>query len=553
MRRGSVSSRRSGWRCVWWWWPALLVALVVVPAGGAAAARLMGVVPDLGSGARVTVSGGGGGGGDGGGAVGGGGGGGAGAAARAGGGGGAGAAARARVAAAPKARIANLDYNGGPVVHSNRTHLIFWRPSGSGLSFDPGYEALIERFLRDVAADSHLQSNVYSLSGQYTDASGPAAYDSTYGGAVVATDALPPSDCVLPVTGPAWSDCVVDQDLQDEISRVISAHHLPTTQQDIYFLLTPAGLGSCENPTALALTASGCSLGGTADSSAYCGYHSVTNSGFLYAYLPYNAAPGHCQSDGFPQPNSNAADVTISTLSHEHNETVTDPDGRAWIDSNGNETGDLCASTFGNPLGTTAGGLYDQVINGDGYYTQLEYSNAIGACAGAAPLDTVSLIAPSVAAGDRSVVFRGAASQPGGSIVAYDWSFGDGTVGAHRLTTHVFTRAGTYAVYLRSTDSWANWSFAGHRIRITVPPRPVVTIVGRPTGQTGNARSRFRFVSTAAIATFQCKIDNGAWHGCRSAYTTPRLGRGPHRFSVRASDTFRQTSRSAASFSFVVV
>lgn len=489
----------------------------------------MGVVPDLGSGARVTASG-----------------------AR-GLGAGSGAAARALAPAPPKAHVANVDYNGGPVLNFNRTHLIFWQPAGSGLSFDPGYEALIERFLRDVAADSHLQTNVYSISGQYTDASGPAAYDSTFGGAVVATDPLPASDCVLPVTGPGWSDCVVDQDLQDEINRVVSANHLPTTQQDIYFLLTPSGLGSCESPNGLALTATNCSLGGAADNGvAYCGYHSVTNSGLYYAYLPYNDVPPHCQTP-FPEPNSNSADVTISTLSHEHNETVTDPDGRGWIDGNGQEIGDLCASTFGRNLGSTAGGPYDQVINGHGYYTQLEYSNADGGCAASARGDLTAFTAPSVAAGDRSVSFRGAASQPGGSIIAYDWSFGDGTLGTHQLTTHVYTRAGTFTVYLRSTDSWANWSFAAHRIRITVPPRPVVTIIGRPAGHTGNARSRFRFVSTAAIASFQCKLDSGAWRSCRSAYTTPRLGRGRHRFSVRATDTFRQTSRNEASYSFVVV
>jgi PKD domain len=532
-----------GLRCMSRWVArgALLVALVVLPAGGAAAARLMGVVPDLGSGARVVVSGAGGsGGGGGGGARGSGG----------GGGGGARGSESGTRGAGPKAHIASLAWGGGPVVHANRTHLIFWQPSGSGLSFDAGYEGLIARFLGDVAADSHLQSNVYSLGGQYTDSSGPAAYDSTYAGAVVATDPLRANDCSLPVTGPGWSHCVVDQDLQSEISRVIGANHLPTTPEDIYFLLTPSGLGSCETQT---LVPSNCSLGGTADSGPYCGYHSVTNGGFLYAYLPYNDVPGHCQSGGFPTPNSNSGDVTISTLSHEHNETVTDPnDSTGWIDGSGQEDGDLCASMFGSKLGATAGGAYDQVISGHGYYTQLEYSNAAGGCAGSAPGDVTAFSAPAVAAGDRSVSFRGSASQPGGSIVAYAWSFGDGAGGSHHLTTHVFTRAGAYTVYLRSTDSWANWSFASHRIRITVPPRPVVTIIGRPAGRTSSTRPRFRFVSTAAIASFQCKLDSGAWRACRSAYTTLRLGRGRHRFSVRATDTFRQRSRVAASFSFVV-
>ena len=102
-----------------------------------------------------------------------------------------------------RARGGRLPYGGGPVLHSNRTHLIFWEPAGSGLCFDPGYESLIETFLNDVAADSHMTTNVYGLTGQYTDAGGPAAYDSTYGGSVIDTDPLPPSGCVEPATAPA--------------------------------------------------------------------------------------------------------------------------------------------------------------------------------------------------------------------------------------------------------------------------------------------------------------------------------------------------------------
>ena len=93
------------------------------------------------------------------------------------------------------------------MLHSNRTHVIFWEPAGSGLSFDPGYESLIETFLIDVAADSHRTTNVYGLSGQYRDSDGPAAYDSTYGGAVLANDPLPPNGCTEPPTGPPGGPC----------------------------------------------------------------------------------------------------------------------------------------------------------------------------------------------------------------------------------------------------------------------------------------------------------------------------------------------------------
>src|SRR5437588_6128532 len=89
----------------------------------------------------------------------------------------------------PRAHVANLPYGGGPVLHANRTHVIFWEPSGSGMTFAHGYQALIEQFLRRVAADSHHFGNVYGLTGQYRDSEGqPPAYASTYGGPTLDTD-----------------------------------------------------------------------------------------------------------------------------------------------------------------------------------------------------------------------------------------------------------------------------------------------------------------------------------------------------------------------------
>ncbi|HEY2650718.1 MAG TPA: hypothetical protein VGI50_02275, partial [Solirubrobacteraceae bacterium] len=200
----------------------------------------------------------------------------------------------AGVARAPRVRLANaysLPYGGGPVLHSNRTHLIFWQPAGSGLTFDAGYEAVIETFLHNVAAASRSTTNVYGLSGQYTDRVGPAAYVSTYGGAVTATDPLPANGCQEPSTGPpGWSACLTDEQLQHEIERVVRRYRMPTSSTDLYFLVTPDGLGDCEYTGS-----SSCALGG--DVTPYCGYHSQTDDGLvLYAVIPYNAVQGHCQS-----------------------------------------------------------------------------------------------------------------------------------------------------------------------------------------------------------------------------------------------------------------
>src|SRR5579859_6944336 len=185
---------------------------------------------------------------------------------------------------------ASVSYGDGPVLTSNRTHVIFWQPSGSNLAFDPGYRPLVERFLRDVALASHSTHNVFALTGQYTDSSGrPAAYASRYGGAVLDTDKLPPTQCTEPpVAGPGWTICLTDAELQSEIEHIVHAHHMPTTQHDVYFLVTPRGLGSCMGTAAT----SGCALAGRVN--GYCGYHRYTNDNQVdYAFIPYNAVIGH--------------------------------------------------------------------------------------------------------------------------------------------------------------------------------------------------------------------------------------------------------------------
>lgn len=352
-----------------------------------------------------------------------------------------------------RAASGGLPYGGGPVMHSNRTHLIFWAPSGSGLGFDPGYISLTIAFMKDVALDSHDPGNVYGLSGQYTDSGGPAAYASAYRGAVLDSDPLPQNGCTEPpVTGPPWVDCVNDAQIEQEIERVVATQRLVVGPQDIFFLLTPDGLGSCETtgPT-------NCALGGSAPGS-YCGYHSTTSDDtLLYAVIPYNAVSGHCQSDN-PRPNGSTADPTLSTLSHEHNETVTDPLGNAYIDSSGNEDGDLCISEFGPPRGGSGDTQWNELIGGGHFYLQEEWSNENGGCRPRADANLAWIRAQRLR---RSTVrLGGHARVAHGSELSFEWAFGDGRVGRGRLVTHRYARPGTYHVLLRVTDSARNWTYA---------------------------------------------------------------------------------------------
>lgn len=361
----------------------------------------------------------------------------------------------------PMAHASALDYGGGPVLHSNRTHIVFW--AAPGLSYDNGYEQLVERFLTQVATDSHHASNVYGLSGQYRDSRGPAAYDSTYQGAVVDTNPLPPNQCAEPpLTGPGWTVCLTDAQLQQQLQDVVNADHLPNGQNDIYFLVLPNGLGTCIDSTS-----SACALGG--GSTGYCGYHSQTGTGLLYAVIPYNAVPGHCQSDK-PRPNGNPADPALSTLSHEHNETVTDPETySAWVDPSGQEDGDLCITDFGPPIGGSGLATYNESIAGGHYFLQEEWSNEDGGCAPRDETDPVWFAAPGHLSAARAVSITGHASDSDGRIVAWAWHFGDGTSAHARVTSHTYRHAGVYRILLRVADSAGNWSTYQHTVRVGAP------------------------------------------------------------------------------------
>lgn len=360
---------------------------------------------------------------------------------------------------APVATIARISYGSGPVLHANRTHVIFWAPAGSGLSFDPGYVALVTQFMQDVARDSHMTSNELAITGQYTDASGPAAYASTFAGAVMDTDPLPSSSCTEPAqTGPGWSVCLTDEQIQNELSHEISVDSLPAGRDNIYFVVLPDGFGAC-----LDETSSSCALGGSAN--GYCGYHSASASGTLYAVIPYNAITGHCQS-GNPRPNASTADPALSTISHELAETVTDPYGNAWTTASGDEIADVCLTDDGRALGGTGAAAWDEVIGGHHYWLQELFSRLRNRCEPRPPKDTAAISGPRRVAADKQATFLGRGRQPGGRITAYRWSFGDGSSADGASVTHVFPASGTDEIVLRVTDSAGNWAFAHLLVRV---------------------------------------------------------------------------------------
>lgn len=261
----------------------------------------------------------------------------------------------------------NLRYHNGPVMHTKASYAIYWVPAGYSVSAD--YESLINRYFTDVAADSGKTSNVYYSDTQYSDAGGHVAYNSTFAGSFVDTNPFPASGCSDTVS--QTTNCLTDAQLQAEVTRVVNANAWPHGGSAEYFLFTAKNVGSCTDSSA-----SECSF------SYYCAYHSSIGSGsseILYANMPYaDTVPSAC--DASPHPNGSEGDATLNVTSHEHNETITHPNGNAWYDLIGYENGDKCAWNFGSNIGSTQYGGYNQLINGHAYELQQEYSNAHSGC-----------------------------------------------------------------------------------------------------------------------------------------------------------------------------
>jgi hypothetical protein len=264
----------------------------------------------------------------------------------------------------------------------NTQYAIYWTGEGA---IPSSYQATINAYLTDVAAASGSITNVYSTDNQYTGAS---SYLSHFTSANAILDTNSTTRGCTP--DPSYSECLTDAQVEQEILNVINARNLAATvdMAHMFLMFLPPGVEICATTN-------------TCSASVFCGYHSgfqfsPSSPIVLYSAMPYATLQG-CASG--QQPNGDPyADGEIDTLSHEVNETITDPLGSSWADSGGNEDGDECSNIYGTPFGTqtdTANSTqYNQVINGHRYYTQEEFSNAAFNSTGAGCIQAAGQAAP---------------------------------------------------------------------------------------------------------------------------------------------------------------
>jgi hypothetical protein len=285
--------------------------------------------------------------------------------------------------------IGQLVYRGGSVQHRSTTHIIMWQPSGT--HFEPSgtnsqtddqndlaYENKIVSYFQHVGG-----SALYNILTQYPDTTnGAPANDSTLGDVLsgaqagqhvyLYTDSLPNGE-----TG-TLSSPVLDDDIQNAIEAVKPLAGWSGSATDIFFVFTPYNVNSCFD------------AGHTFCSGVrYCAYHGyysspgTSSSGRTYYASGFDAWGadgcdyGHNQLGAGWASTDPGLDNTINTTSHEHFETVTDPDSpTGWTDSalNGaGEIGDKCYHGFG-PQNPTDGSTV--TLNGANFFVQQEWNNA---------------------------------------------------------------------------------------------------------------------------------------------------------------------------------
>ncbi len=268
-----------------------------------------------------------------------------------------------------------LKYAGGRVADTSgpaglTIRPIYWIPADTK-PFRPGYVELTSRYIADVAAASGSPDNVFAVTPQYYQELGGTKtflrYKYTAEAPIIDTQPFPEGRC-----NPSedFSACLTDDQLREELTRLRNALGLPTGYDHFYPVFLPPDLQTRDRDKSYS-------------AEAYCGYHrsfGPKDSPMLYSNETYMAdGCGEGQS-----PNRNVpADSAISVFSHELAEMLTDPieDVDTWRDASGSEIGDICGDDYGKPLGVTDPKApdttkYNQVINGNRYYTQTEFSNS---------------------------------------------------------------------------------------------------------------------------------------------------------------------------------
>jgi hypothetical protein len=234
-------------------------------------------------------------------------------------------------------------YHGGPVITGTTNVYYIWYGNWSGNSAS----SILTNLAQSIGGSPYFNINTTYYNGSNVHVTNAVHYSGS------TTDSY------------SQGTSLSDSQIESVVSSAINGGRLPKDTNAVYFVLTSsdvtASSGFCTQ---------------------YCGWHTsgtIGGSDIKYAFI---GNPDRCPSSCEEQttsPNGNAgADGMASIISHELEESVTDPDLDAWYDRRGEENADKCAWTFGTEATASNGSKYNVTLGGMKYLIQQNWVNASG-------------------------------------------------------------------------------------------------------------------------------------------------------------------------------
>jgi hypothetical protein len=459
----------------------------------------------------------------------------------------------------------------------------------------------VNTFFQDLAAASAgNQPNMDQVATQYVANGAAPNFTVQAGGLITDTNPYPSSGCSS-APAVAGGRCLTDGQIQTELQNFLSSHSFQNGLSNEYYVVMPSGVASCFDSAGQQ-----CS-GNASQNTVFCAYHSrtATSGQYVYANIPDVHEINGCDPFSSASPSgsnftcdSNSSfdtciwpngfgDGELSAVSHEHNESITDPEpNNAWADWSqlhnkpGDENGDKCNSdSLDDPNVVfhddgSNGGFGEaftpsnQTIGSRRYLIQREFSNQGFACVSQySPTGSVPPAAFSASASGLNVTFS---AQPGAA--QYVWQFNDDVApgdSPQQFTetttspniTHAFPQAGSYTVALTAMASNGRSVAASHNVTVAnAPPPPPPPTTGPPNTQITKTKlkprkkkAKFTFSGHGGVGKlhFQCEVGSISWTGCGSPVVVKHLKKHKrYTFKVRAIDSRGKKDPTPAKKSF---
>jgi hypothetical protein len=236
-----------------------------------------------------------------------------------------------------------INYNGGPVMHGPVHVYFIWYGDWSQ---DALANPLLTYWAQNIGGSPYMGVNT-----TYGDSTGNVSGAVTYVASTSDSGSLGKS--------------LSDSSIATIVSNALHSGSLPTDSNGVYFVLTAPGV----QETSGFLT-------------QYCGWHTYGNingANIKYSFVGDAAGPsfGSCAVQSTSPNGDAAADAMASVMSHELEESISDPNLNAWYDSSGYENADKCAWTFGATY-SSGGGQANMKLGTKDFLIQRNWLNANG-------------------------------------------------------------------------------------------------------------------------------------------------------------------------------